>query len=87
MTTRPLGTAAAEVVHAIDRSLQHRTVQVEGMAALDAPQPEEGSKLRITPAAARSDGTGPHPKPHPVDGRDPEPSARRRPWRMSSTTF
>ena len=30
---------------------QHRTMQVEGMAELDAPQFEEGSTLRITPAA------------------------------------
>ena len=35
-----------------DWQLQHRYVQVEGMAELDTPQMEEGSTLQITPAAA-----------------------------------
>ena len=35
-----------------DRQLQHRTMQVEGMAELDTPQMEEDSTLQITPAAA-----------------------------------
>ena len=35
-----------------DWQLQHRYMQVEGMAELDAPQLEEGSTLQITPAAA-----------------------------------
>ena len=35
-----------------DWQLQHRYMQVEGMAELDAPQMEEGSTLQITPAAA-----------------------------------
>ena len=35
-----------------DWQLQHRYMQVEGMAELDTPQLEEGSTLQITPAAA-----------------------------------
>ena len=35
-----------------DWQLQHRYMQIEGMAELDAPQLEEGSTLQITPAAA-----------------------------------
>ena len=35
-----------------DWQLQHRYMQVEGMAELDTPQMEEGSTLQITPAAA-----------------------------------
>ena len=35
-----------------DWQLQHRYMQVEGMAELDAPQLEEGSTLQITPTAA-----------------------------------
>ena len=35
-----------------DWQLQHRYMQIEGMAELDAPQMEEGSTLQITPAAA-----------------------------------
>ena len=35
-----------------DWQLQHRTMQLEGMAELDAPQMEEGSTLQITPQAA-----------------------------------
>ena len=35
-----------------DWQLQHRYMQVEGMAELDAPQMEEGSTLQITPTAA-----------------------------------
>ena len=34
-----------------DWQLQHRYMQVEGMAELDTPQLEEGSTLQITPAA------------------------------------
>ena len=34
-----------------DRPLQHRTMQIEDMAELDAPQPQKGSALQITPAA------------------------------------
>ena len=34
-----------------DRPLQHRTMQPEGMAELDAPQPQKGSALQITPPA------------------------------------
>ena len=35
-----------------DWQLQHRYMQVEGMAELDTPQLEEGSTLQITPEAA-----------------------------------
>ena len=35
-----------------DWQLQHRYMQVEGMAELDAPQLEETSALQITPTAA-----------------------------------
>ena len=35
-----------------DWALQHRYMQVEGMTELDTPQPQEGSTLQITPAAA-----------------------------------
>ena len=35
-----------------DWALQHRYMQVEGMADLDAPQLEETSALQITPTAA-----------------------------------
>ena len=35
-----------------DWQLQHRYMQIEGMAELDAPQMEEGSTLQITPEAA-----------------------------------
>ena len=35
-----------------DWQLQHRYMQVGGMAELDAPQLEEGSTLQITPTAA-----------------------------------
>ena len=35
-----------------DWALQHRYMQVEAMAELDAPQLEEGSTLQITPTAA-----------------------------------
>ena len=35
-----------------DWQLQHRYMQVEGMAELDAPQMEDGSTLQIIPTAA-----------------------------------
>jgi transposase-like protein len=53
--------------------LQHRYMQIEGMAALATPQTEEIKPLQTTLHSKPPDpcGPGPRPKLHHVDGRDP----------------
>jgi hypothetical protein len=51
--------------------LQHRYMQIEGMAALATPIIEEVQPLQITPRPPENAARWPHPNLHHIDGRDP----------------